>query len=1435
MSAADLLAELRRGLAPGQTSGSFDAGAVQDGRYVALLARYGIPMRLALTSAAGWTQVNDDVVLTATLTTPVFGVANAPVHVRFTPAGSGWTLLIDVQLPASWTFAQSFPALAYGAVGEVGLDPKRPSALIVASAATVDPLRTTGNAPLSVGEGLTLCGSLATGTGGLQRVAWLLPGTAAPAVSGPVVYDAQRGAVDMSIEVAAGRIEDLFGPSGPTLALDVALWSGLDTATRSYLSGIRLQTTLRFGPDEHDGSPLQLTALLTGVDDGLLELTASGGDIGLPAPATLARFFGASNEIVAALPDPFAGANLVQVRGVTFAVGLVSHSLEYAALAVGTPSGQIWRLWPRVIELTDAQFTFLVFAPLDPPATRYRFTFSAQVTLGNVPLLIEGTLPAVTLAASLDPASPRPDLVPLVEHIFGAALGLPEELWIEQLGLWVDVEQRYYSADLAVAGNWSFAFGTDNALIFQAVRMTLEYSADGGPAGEFALRFAIARNVFDVTFAMARDRTVLRGEWRHSGTPLDYQDIAIALGLYGLPSAPDSVDLSLREATFVFDSDGPTLVGTLETVSFGGAALVAGKDPGGEWGFVYGMVLSLSISLDLTDIDVVGKLVPDGADVLSISNLRVVGASGVIPPYESTPALEAVIGPVVSSGLAISLSLKLGTILEHVVAVRFGGANDGSGYDTPPGIELAAPAPPVGRPLAATATGAHATPAPQATWLAVQRAFGPVQFDRIGLAITPDSELAILLDASVTLDGLTIALIGLGATMPVRAPFKPGFTLAGLDVHWGGGGVTIAGGLERVPTSDPPEYTGELTVELPGFGLSVLGSYTTVGGEPSLFAFLFLAAPLGGPACFFVTGLAGGLGYNRTLKLPAIEDVETYPLVAAAMGQLDATTTETQLDALISPAQGEYWLAAGVRFTSYELVRSFALITARFGTQLELALLGESTISLPAAAPGQTVKPTAQADMVLLVDIAPSNGLLSVSAQLGPRSYVLSEAAKLTGGFAFYVWFAPSAHAGDFVVTLGGYNRYFDVPAHYPVVPRLGLNWKLPDHLTIKGGLYFALTPAAIMAGGELEASWRSGDVHAWFDARADFLIAFKPFHYLAHIQVNIGVSLKVDLVFTTKRITVHVGVSLTLWGPQFGGKAKIDLSVISFTLDFGASRPHASGHIEWAEFRDSFLPAGEREQLQPVDVAAVIEPSADATSTDAIVTIAAAAGLLGTSGTGEASIWLVDPATLVVSVRLQIPATDAQVITTTSAPPSGSWNRAVGVGPMGVEAGALASPVKVRIERDGVADDDTWNGVAITGDVPRGLWLDTKPGLHSDGLLKGVLTEIRLVPKPREPDQTLPVPLAELLTDDPPERDFGWSPAKPPAGDDFDQANAMATLRTTLVDTAVARSRSAVLAALRAQGFATASAVGVAQFAAVAPDVLASAPSLRRLGEQPA
>ena len=352
-------------------------------------------------------------------------------------------------------------------------------------------------------------------------------------------------------------------------------------------------------------------------------------------------------------------------------------------------------------------------------------------------------------------------------------------------------------------------------------------------------------------------------------------------------------------------------------------------------------------------------------------------------------------------------------------------------------------------------------------WVPAQRSFGPLQCRRLGLNWpdpNPDKRLCILFDGGVSLGALAIDLEGLSLGIPLSSPGQLdsySLDLQGLALSLDTGAVAIEGALLEVPASGDVsiEYDGAATIAAASWQISALGSFAQYKGQASLFVFAQIGAELGGPPFFFVTGLCAGFGYNRSLRLPAPDEISDFPLLAgiadpSEIGGEDASPEEAlaALDEWIAPAQGIDWIAAGVQFTSFELVQSNVVVTSTLSASPQIALLGVSRIKL-----AQTGPEFAYAELGLSVAIDPAAGYFGVSASLSPSSYLLTSDCHLTGGFAFWIWYS-GVHSGDFVVTLGGYHPDFEKPDHYPDVPRLGFSWHVDDNLTIQGDSYFALT-----------------------------------------------------------------------------------------------------------------------------------------------------------------------------------------------------------------------------------------------------------------------------------------------------------------------------------------------------------------------------------------
>jgi hypothetical protein len=744
-------------------------------------------------------------------------------------------------------------------------------------------------------------------------------------------------------------------------------------------------------------------------------------------------------------------------------------------------------------------------------------------------------------------------------------------------------------------------------------------------------------------------------------------------------------------------------------------------------------------------------------------------------------------------------------------------------------------------------------------WFDVQKILGPVHIWRIG-GEWRRGKLGLLLDGAVDLAGLTVGLLGFRVSFPLLDFIqKPEWEtlrkieagLDGLQIGFKGGPVQISGTLLQVPVPGKGvsvQYDGSLIVQAKVFTLTALGSFAVVQRKASLFVFAVLHKELGGPAFFFVTGLAFGFGFNRTLRLPAIAEVQSFPLVMGAVnpayfsGGADPRAALEKLDSYIAPSSGDYWVAAGVKFSTFGLINSFALISLSFGTQLQIGLLGLSRITVPPETPGtQNRNPIACAELALKVTFAPASGVLAAEARLTDNSYLFSTKCRLTGGFAFYCWFGPQ-HEGDFVITLGGYHPRFVPPPHYPAVPRLGIRWAVSSKLSVLGEAYFALTPSCVMAGGKLQVLFQWGDLRAWFCAYADFLIGWKPFYYDIEIGVRIGVSYRFSFLGIRKALTLEIGAVLSLWGPPFGGKARVSLWIISFTISFGQRKTPEVPRLTWEEFHRSFLPSSE-------------EPG------DPLVSIIRITGGVIREkeverGEGKkAKLTVVNGHEFSLSTESLIPSTMSDGWTPSSPEAleiglflngepveRDQWKeRPLGIRPMGKEK--LTSSHRLtftRVARGGKSgtdhDQDLFaylTGTLIKKNVPYALWSNNLARLNrpSAETISGVPCGLRVSLRRREPSHGLAaIDLKKFQYEDIP-KTIGWKEFELPG---LIPAPGEKTLMNTIWNDAVRGKRDGILRALREakEDGSQLPEIMVSDLAARAREMFQSEPEMAVLGQ---
>lgn len=129
------------------------------------------------------------------------------------------------------------------------------------------------------------------------------------------------------------------------------------------------------------------------------------------------------------------------------------------------------------------------------------------------------------------------------------------------------------------------------------------------------------------------------------------------------------------------------------------------------------------------------------------------------------------------------------------------------------------------------------------------------------------------------------------------------------------------------------------------------------------------------------------------------------------------------------------------------------------------------------------------------------------------------------------------------------------------------------------------------MGGGRLHATFSAGPVAAWFDAFADFLINYKPFHFIAEAGICVGVSLDIDILFIHIHISIEVSAELDLWGPPVAVVVHVHLWIFSFSISIGDS-PTDVPAITLIEFYELVLQASSQRNTSKSITQAVVPKS---------------------------------------------------------------------------------------------------------------------------------------------------------------------------------------------------------------------------------------------------
>lgn len=911
-----------------------------------------------------------------------------------------------------------------------------------------------------------------------------------------------------------------------------------------------------------------------------------------------------------------------------------------------------------------------------------------------------------------------------------------------------------------------------------------------------------------------------------------FQDLGISDSDFPTDLIPDIV---LNALTISYDNT-TGIIDLAARASIGGSdigiVLFTQSSPktGGGHNYIVGIDLSgLDLSKLAGDIDILKDGLLNGVTI----NPMLVYASGAIGKTEVPVGSDQTItiDALTASGLYLVATVQAeGTSFNCSLPITGGSSQQTEALTTASKVVAQTTASPSG-------SGDQKT-----KWFDVNKTFGPLTLSRLGLGFD-GKNVEFLLDASFQLGGLNIGLDGFGLGLAIASvtswPPQLDFELEGLSISFQNGPVEISGGLLRQGS----EFEGEVLIKAETFSISAVGAYTTVDGSPSLFIFSILDYPLGGPEFFFITGVAAGFGYNRGVKIPDVQQIKQFPLVQGALNSASFPNGNNPGDALaqmsdyIYPEKGNDWGAVGLKFTSFQQLNSFALLEVSFGTQFEINLLGISSLSVPSNDP----KPIAAAELGLEVNIDPTQGLFKASAALLSGSYVLTPDCQLTGGFIFYIWYAPNPKEGSFVISLGGYDPIFDYSAYgFPAVDRLGFNWRVSSDVQIKGDAYFALTPSCVMAGGALSATYHSGNLKAWFDAETNILIQWKPFHYDFQIGVSIGASYRVSFLFIHKTFTIELGANVHLWGPKLQGTVHVHWFIISFTVDINS--PGANDkppQLSWSDFKTSFLPQ-QSDNSQSASLAA--EGSTTATTT--VASISAVNGLIKETKTDGLTHLVINPLDFEVDAKSVIPATTVTVVGANQ--DLSAYETSLGIRPMvdpDINAvPALAAQLTLTIEK---YDESNSSWVTMTA-LPANLEVD----ILSNAQVSGALWSTTAYSNQPTADtiantvggiklksgNLLLYELKELTftenLDEPIDLTFDWTLIAQPTSD-YSQtpSEAISQIETTITEATVVSTRDQIIGSLPDQGYYETSSIDLSKISSEANKIFRSAPGIYTLG----
>ncbi len=367
--------------------------------------------------------------------------------------------------------------------------------------------------------------------------------------------------------------------------------------------------------------------------------------------------------------------------------------------------------------------------------------------------------------------------------------------------------------------------------------------------------------------------------------------------------------------------------------------------------------------------------------------------------------------------------------------------------------------------------------------------------------------LFVTVDATLQLGPITFAVIGFTLEIELAkvklddlaAIVTQGLihvSLHGIECGVSQGPLTLEGVFIHDVTTEMETYSGGIAVGFTAWQVLAVGQYAIMkakGPGDDGFRAVFVYGKLDGPLIELefatISGVRLGFGYNYAIRMPSLSELYSFPFINDSASAGSGADPLKVLDAMVLndphfvyPKEGSCWFCAGMTIKAFDLltltaVLLFDITTSGSDAGVLIALIADGVFQMePRAKPDYSLF---YIEVVLSVELNFGAGYIAANAVMAPASHVYVPQAHLTGSASFYTWFGSNSHAGDWVVSVGGYARGYAPPAHYPSPDRVGLNFIVGDMIHVVGEGYLAITPKCAMAGGLLHMSLSVGPVDA--------------------------------------------------------------------------------------------------------------------------------------------------------------------------------------------------------------------------------------------------------------------------------------------------------------------------------------------------------------------